>query len=85
MSTPSAVPYPRSATTPCGAPWFQLPVVYAGASLHLAYVGLPTDEIAARLGLPEESMPTLLAIVDAKLSSRGLTEQTERPTSEPYE
>ena len=78
------MPYPRSVTTPRGAPLLQLPVAYAVA-LALRDAGLPTDEIAARLGLPEESMPTLLAIADAKLSSLRPTEQTERPTSEPYE
>jgi len=54
-------------TTPGGAPLLHLPVVYAVA-LALRDAGLTPDDIAARLGLAPESMPTLLEIADAKLS-----------------
>jgi hypothetical protein len=55
-------------TTPGGAPLLHLPVVYAVA-LALRDAGLDLDEIAVRLELPAESMPALLEIAEAKLSS----------------
>jgi len=58
----------------------QLPVVYAVAiALHDA--GVPTAVIAERLGVPEESMPTLLKIASAKLE--GLRERDRRSNTAP--
>ena len=51
-----------------GARLLHLPVVYAVA-LALRDAGLTLNEIASRLELPPESMPALVEIAEAKLSS----------------
>ena len=68
MCRPEGRLYVRSVTSTDGAPLLHLPVAYAVA-LALRDAGLGTDEIAARMELPPQSMPALLELAEAKLSS----------------
>ncbi|MGO9877094.1 MAG: hypothetical protein ACLPVY_25230 [Acidimicrobiia bacterium] len=65
-----------------GPPLLRLPVIYAVA-LALRDAGIPPDQIASQLELPPESMPTLLAIAQAKLTAARDTTTATKTASNP--